>query len=123
MDYLSSKVELYCASRGVNSVDFLSDVSLQDDSDGNGAYIKEWNLAIAQPSEDTLNTFDGQSARRMVMLRGQRNAILAETDWMASSDFAISDAWRTYRQALRDITSQTPNADNLSNINWPTKPS
>ena len=35
----------------------------------------------------------------------------------------MSDAWKTYRQALRDITSQTPTDDALSNINWPIKPS
>ena len=62
-------------------------------------------------------------ARRMVDLRKQRDALLAETDYMALGDVTLSDAWKTYRQALRDITSQTPSDDALSNINWPTKPS
>ena len=61
--------------------------------------------------------------RRMVELRRQRDALLAETDWMGNQDYSITDAWKTYRQALRDITSQTPSDDALSNINWPTKPS
>ena len=61
--------------------------------------------------------------RRMVELRRQRDALLAETDWMANSDVTMSDAWTTYRQALRDITSQTPSDDALSNITFPTKPS
>jgi len=60
--------------------------------------------------------------RRMTELRRQRDMILAETDWMANSDVTMSDAWKTYRQALRDITSQTPSDDKLSNINFPTKP-
>jgi len=62
-------------------------------------------------------------ARRMVELRRQRDALLAETDWMGNQDYSITDAWKTYRQALRDITDQTPSDDVLSNITWPTKPS
>ena len=62
-------------------------------------------------------------ARRMVDLRRQRDALLAETDYMALGDVTLSDAWKTYRQALRDITSQTPSDDALSNITFPTKPS
>jgi len=61
--------------------------------------------------------------RRMVELRRQRDMLLAETDWMGNQDVTISNAWKTYRQALRDITSQTPSDDTLSNITFPTKPS
>ena len=65
---------------------------------------------------------DGAPARRMQQLRDQRNTLLSETDWMGNSDVTMSDAWTTYRQALRDITTQTPSDDTLSNITWPTKP-
>ena len=61
--------------------------------------------------------------RRMEELRRRRNELLAETDYMGNSDVTMSDAWTTYRQALRDITSQTPSDDHLSNIIFPTKPS
>ena len=63
------------------------------------------------------------AARRMTELRKQRDFLLAETDWMGNQDYSITDAWATYRQALRDVTSQTPSDDALSNITWPTKPS
>ena len=65
---------------------------------------------------------DGAPARRMVSLREQRNILLAETDWMGNSDVTMSTDWKTYRQALRDITKTTPADDSLSNITWPTKP-
>ena len=65
---------------------------------------------------------DDTSNRRMTELRRQRNVLLAETDWMANSDVTMSTAWRNYRQALRDITTQTPTDDALSNITFPTKP-
>ena len=65
---------------------------------------------------------DGAPARRMEELRRQRNNLLAETDWMGNSDVTMSADWKTYRQALRDITKTTPADDALSNITWPTKP-
>ena len=65
---------------------------------------------------------DGAPARRMADLRDQRNRLLAETDWMGNSDVTMSADWKTYRQALRDITKTTPADDALSNITWPTKP-
>ncbi|MDA7684327.1 phage tail assembly chaperone [Akkermansiaceae bacterium] len=76
----------------------------------------------ARDAEELAWTNDAPN-RRMVELRRQRDALLAETDWMANSDVTMSDAWKTYRQALRDITSQTPTDDALSNITFPTKPS
>jgi len=60
--------------------------------------------------------------RRMAELRSQRDALLVETDYMGNSDVTMSAKWKTYRQALRDITSQTPTDDALSNITFPTKP-
>jgi hypothetical protein len=54
MANLSTKIKMYAAANGVAEVDFIKDVMLQDDSDGKGAYIKEWNLNIAQPSDDDL---------------------------------------------------------------------
>jgi len=77
-----------------------------------------------QAEFDARNTAWNNDApnRRMAELRRQRNALLAETDWMANSDVTMSDAWATYRQALRDITTQTPSDDELSNITFPTKP-
>ena len=62
-------------------------------------------------------------ARRMVDLRQKRDVLLVETDYMALGDVTLSDAWKTYRQALRDITDTTPSDDALSNITFPTKPS
>ena len=51
--------------------------------------------------------------------RFDRNQLLAETDWMASQDVTMSDAWKTYRQALRDL----PAADGFPDVDFPTKPS
>jgi len=52
---LSTKIELYANKE----VDFLNEVKLQDD--GNGVYIKEWNLDIAQPTIAQLNALETQA--------------------------------------------------------------
>ena len=51
--------------------------------------------------------------------RRGRNILLSQTDWMANSDVTMSDAWKTYRQALRDL----PAADGFPDVDMPTKPS
>ena len=59
MASLSSKVKQYCANNGVAEVDFLKDVLFQDDSNGQGPYIKEWNVSgVAQPTDEQLNAVD-----------------------------------------------------------------
>ena len=52
---IKTKIELYANKE----VDFRTEVKLQDD--GNGVYIKEWNLDIAQPTEAQLNALETQA--------------------------------------------------------------
>ena len=51
--------------------------------------------------------------------RSKRDELLKETDHYGLSDVTMSDAMKTYRQALRDVPQQT---DFPSTISWPTKP-
>ena len=66
--------------------------------------------------------------------RAQRDKLLAETDWMVTkaleSGGTLADNWKTYRQALRDITTHSnwpalkvPNMDGSGDNDWPVKPS
>lgn len=55
MTQLSTKIKIYANKE----VDFRTEVKLQDD--GNGAYIKEWNLDIAQPTEAQLNALENEA--------------------------------------------------------------
>ena len=73
MASLSSKVKTYCANNGVASVDFMTDVKLQDDSNGQGPYIKEWNVSgVAQPTDEQLNAVDSAAD-----LEERQNAVRA----------------------------------------------
>ena len=57
MTNLSTKIKLY-ANR---EVDFLTDVRLQDNSDGRGVFIAEWNLDIPKPTMAQLDAFEAQA--------------------------------------------------------------
>ncbi len=63
MANLSTKISKYAEANGVNSVDFLSEVKLQDDRiDGvSNPYIKEWNVAEVQPTEEQLDNLESQA--------------------------------------------------------------
>ena len=66
-----------------------------------------------------------KAAEPLRQLRKQRNQLLQQSDWMANSDVTMPTEWQTYRQALRDITTQSPSLDsdgNLTGITWPTPP-
>ena len=75
------------------------------------------------------------AAEPMKRLRYERDRLLTECDWVvtkaAETGVAETDAWKTYRQALRDLPStQNPEIEaepttqlGLKNVTWPTKPS
>ena len=68
------------------------------------------------------------NAEPLRLLRIERDKRLAACDWRATSDLTISNAWKTYRQALRDLpASATPKLDSrdeldLTSVTWPTEP-
>ena len=57
MANICTKIKLYAKSKGVNSVDFLTDVVVEQLA-GQAAAIKPWNLSIDEPTADQLNSFE-----------------------------------------------------------------
>lgn len=60
------------------------------------------------------------AAEPLRLLREERNRLIKETDWWASSDLTMTDEQRAYRQTLRDITDTYKSLDEVV---WPLKPS
>ena len=96
----------------------------------------EWlDSADTKPTETEINNKISEldAVEAMKLLREERNVLLSETDWMViksqETGVAMSNAWKTYRQALRDLpASSTPTLDanyelDLSSVTWPTEPS
>ena len=91
----------------------------------------EWvDKKQTKPTETEVNSKISElnNAEPMRLLRIERNRRIALTDWRASSDLTLSNAWKTYRQALRDLpASATPKLDSrfeldLTSVTWPTEP-
>ena len=72
----------------------------------------DWATVSAKVAELT-------AAEPMKALRAERDRLIAQTDWWASSDLAMTAEQTAYRQALRDITAT---ATSLDDVTWPTKP-
>jgi len=90
-------------------------------SDANGTAIEssdpsDWGTTWAAVSakKDEL-----VAAQPLKELREERNRLIAETDWWASSDLTMTAEQTAYRQALRDITNSY---SSLDDVVWPTKP-
>ena len=92
----------------------------------------EWlDSSQTKPTETEINSKISSldSAEAMRLLRIERDTRIAKTDWRASSDLTLADAWKTYRQALRDLpASATPKLGSdyeldLTSVTWPTEPS
>ena len=66
-------------------------------------------------------TYTPSASEQLKSLREERNFLLKETDWMSASDLTMSDNWKTYRQALRDITKTYQSMD-AEGFVFPTKP-
>ena len=88
-----------------------------------------------KPTETEVNNklSELNNAEPLRLLRVERDKRLTETDWVVTkateTGGTVSDAWKTYRQALRDLpASASPKLDSfyeldLTSVTWPTKPS
>ena len=88
-----------------------------------GVIVDMTDEEIAARQAEEKEWADGAVARNLSSLREERNRKLAETDWLITmhkeKGTNIPTAWKTYRQALRDITDS---ATSLNDVTWPTKP-
>ena len=83
------------------------------------AYVeggKAYNVKVESTTSDEQTALINQ---QWANIRFERDRKLQDTDWRASSDLTLSDDWKTYRQALRDVPTQS----DPYNIAWPTEPS
>jgi len=103
--------------------------------DANGNWVQAWTVVSMfseyTDDEGVVHTVAEQEAAYQARLdeeaaksvRAQRDAKLAESDWMvirsAETGVALDSNWATYRQALRDITAQ---AGFPHSVTWPDKP-
>ena len=112
MASLSSKVKQYCANNGVAEVDFMTDVLLQDDSNGQGPYIKEWNISsVAQPTDEQLNALDSAadlSERQAVVRAARKNAYGDLGDQLDMQYHDNVDGTTTWKDHVAKVKADNP---------------
>ena len=93
----SNLIREYAKANGVANVDFTTDVVLQDDSNGQGAYIKEWNLDIAKPTDEQLATYETVANTIEANASVDNTRKQAYGSWQDQLDeiYHDIDAWKT----------------------------
>ena len=98
MANLSTKIKLYCEENGVSNLNFVDDVKLQDDSNGQGAYIKEWNLGISQPTTEQIASYETAANTEEALQVVLNNRRSEYPDWGTQLDYIYHngiDKWKT----------------------------
>ena len=100
---------MYCDANGVSNVDFMKDVILQDDSDGNGAYIKEWNLDIAQPTDAQLSAHEtaANTEEANNQVRSTRKAAYGDIGEQLDEIYKDIDAWKARIKSIKDANPKS----------------
>ena len=103
MAQLSNKIKEYCKANGVSNVDFFEDVKLQDDSNGQGAYIAEWNLDIAQPTDEQLASYEtaANTAESNAQVDATRRSQYGSWNDQLDEIFHDIDAWKARIQGIK----------------------
>ena len=103
MAQLSNKIIAYANANGVSEVDFTKDVMLQDDSNGQGPYIKEWNLDIAQPTNEQLASYEtaANTAESNAQVDATRKAAYGDIGDQLDEIYHDIDAWKARIQGIK----------------------
>ena len=102
MAQLSTKIKEYLKANSVNEVDFTKDVLLQDD--GQGAYIKEWNISgVAKPTDSQLDAQEtkANTAESNATVDATRRSAYGDIGDQLDEIYHDIDAWRTRIQGIK----------------------
>ena len=112
MASLSSKVKTYCANNGVANIDFMADVKLQDDSNGQGPYIKEWNVSgVTQPTDEQLNAVDSAAdlEERQSAVRATRKSAYGDLGSQLDMQYHDNvDGTTTWKDHVANVKTANP---------------
>ena len=84
------------------------------------AYVQDGKAYNVRVENTTAEEQIALTDEKWIAIRLERDRRLQITDWRASSDFTLSDAWKNYRNELRQIPQTQTDPYNIA---WPTEPS
>ena len=104
MAQLSTKIKLYCEANN-KVADFQNNVILQDDSDGNGPYIKIWSIeGLAKPTDEQIASYEtaGNTEESNNQVRAKRKAEYGDIGDQLDEIYKNIDAWKTRIKSVKD---------------------
>ena len=109
IDNLYYKSKLYLEANGKTVSEFDNNILLQNDSDGNGDYIKTWNVSgLAQPTDSQLNALATNATKEYnnAGVRSTRKKEYGDIGDQLDEIFKDIDAWKTRIQAIKDANAK-----------------
>ena len=106
MASLSTKVKLYCeANSKVANFGTEGNVTLQNDSDGKGDYIKSWSVdGLTKPTDSQLASYDtaGNTEEKNNTVRTTRKAAYGDIGDQLDEIYNDFDAWKARIKKIKD---------------------
>tara|TARA_Y200000002_G_C22246646_1_gene481984 strand:+ start:61 stop:396 length:336 start_codon:yes stop_codon:yes gene_type:complete len=111
MASLATKIKLYCEENS-KTVDFgpEGNVSLQDDSNGQGPYIKSWSVDdLAQPTDEQIASYEtaGNTEESNNTVRATRKTAYGDIGDQLDEIFKDMDAWKARIQSIKDANPKS----------------
>ena len=109
MASLATKIKLYCEANS-KTANFSPDegsanVILQDDSNGQGPYIKSWSVdGLAKPTDEQIASYEtaGNTEESNNIVRATRKAAYGDIGDQLDEIFKDMDAWKARIQSIKD---------------------
>ena len=106
MASLSTKVKLYCIANS-KTAEFGpgGNVSLQDDSDGKGAYIASWSVSgLEKPTDEQIASYEtaGNTEESNNTVRATRKAAYGDIGDQLDEIYKDMDAWKARIKKIKD---------------------
>ncbi len=128
VDRVTGEILGVCAGRNYLQHENESVIVIQGDADKNTHCYDPNNLTpsgIVEIEPKQINQ-EVNSQAFIKHFKDRRLQKLRQSDWTQFADSPLTDTkkaeWATYRQALRDLPQEYPNAISNDDIIWPTKP-
>ena len=111
MASLATKIKLYCEANS-KTANFGQDgnVSLQDDSNGQGPYIKSWSVdGLAKPTDEQIASYEtaGNTEESNNTVRATRKAAYGDIGEQLDEIFTDMDAWKARIQSIKDANPKS----------------
>ena len=105
MAILKTKVKLYLEANSKTWDAEQNNIILQNDSDGNGDYIKSWNISgLAEPTAEQLASYgsSGDTFESNQRVRGTRKKAYGDIGDQLDEIFKDIDAWKVRVQSIKN---------------------